>query len=463
MGNQMRTKIGFVIIPLLLLVACTGTNTGTGTGTGTSATPVAPTQSSPAATPTSGAQLSSSENLQEDGQLIPLKSVQLGFETDGILDQVLVSDGQAVQKGQLLAKLGGYEQYAAAVASAKRDVLTAQQALDKLKRDAPVATANAYLTYVTATQTLSTSQRALDNLLKPTLTGAQQALSDAQLTYSTDTANLQLINQGPLGQAVQTAQTNLDIAAYAYDQAVIGCQTGPCDSAREDRLNTAFQNAQSALAAAQLALQTSAATATDKANKALTGVQTAQSNLNALKVKPDPMKVSLDQANLKQAQAALADAKAKWQAVQNGPDPDLVAADQANLDNAQAALTAAEASLAKLELHAPIAGTLANFDAKAGEYLPRGQALGWVADVSGWLVQLDNVTQYDLGSISVGQPVQVTFDGLPGLTLPGHVSFISPYFNQDSQNKSKITFTIQVTLDKSAPHLQWGLTAHVGF
>ena len=61
-----------------------------------------------------------------------------------------VRPGDAVKKGQALARLGDQGKYEAAVAAARVDLLTARQELEDLRANAPKETADAHQALVQA-------------------------------------------------------------------------------------------------------------------------------------------------------------------------------------------------------------------------------------------------------------------------------------------------------------------------
>ncbi len=67
------------------------------------------------------------------GNLVPADSINLTFVMSGIVDEVLVEEGDQVEKDQVLARLGDTEALDAQIQAAKLAVLQAQQNLDDLK------------------------------------------------------------------------------------------------------------------------------------------------------------------------------------------------------------------------------------------------------------------------------------------------------------------------------------------
>ena len=97
---------------------------------------------------------------------------------------------------------------------------------------------------------------------------------------------------------------------------------------------------------------------------------------------------------------------------------------------------------------------------KEGELATAGQVAAELADLSGWKVTTENLTEIDLPQIALDQPVQLTFDALPELTLPGVVHTISPGFEMKSGD---VVYTVEIDLLDIDPGLQWGMTTVVTF
>ena len=83
-----------------------------------------------------------------------------------------------------------------------------------------------------------------------------------------------------------------------------------------------------------------------------------------------------------------------------------------------------------------------------------------LADLSGWQIETDDVTEIKVPSIKVGQAVTVKFDALPDVTLKGEVESISSV----SQVKSgDVVYPVKIKVLENDPRLRWGMTAAVTF
>jgi len=131
---------------------------------------------------------------------------------------------------------------------------------------------------------------------------------------------------------------------------------------------------------------------------------------------------------------------------------------QADLVTQQARLAEAEGLYNKTELRSPINGTIAYLDVKLGEHAAIGSVLVRIADETSWEVRSDDLTELAIAKIQTGNPVQLTFDGIPGLEIPGKVKFIRPY---GEKKRGDITYTVTIAPERWDDRLRWNMTAQI--
>jgi len=182
--------------------------------------------------------------------------------------------------------------------------------------------------------------------------------------------------------------------------------------------------------------------------------------LNNLQGTPSEIDQAIADANLSLAQAQLALAEDEYQDVVDGPDPDSLQAAEARLKAAEAGLVAAQATLADSELVAPFSGTLVRLDLKQGEQAIPGKLAAVLADLSGWVVETDDLNEMEVPGIYDGQIATVVPDALQELELDGHVTSISQLYEE---KLGDVTFTTRIALDEIDPRLRWGMTVKVQF
>jgi membrane fusion protein, multidrug efflux system len=155
-----------------------------------------------------------------------------------------------------------------------------------------------------------------------------------------------------------------------------------------------------------------------------------------------------------------------------GGGPDVPADRHPMVLAAQAELMQAKLDLSRVEVRAPVAGTVSR-PPKPGQYVAAGAtALALVADGSLWIEA--NFTETELGAIRGGQPARIRVDTYPGLEWRGTVDSLSPATGAEfavippqnaSGNWIKVTQRVPVRIRieplEGAPPLRAGLSAHV--
>ena len=92
----------------------------------------------------------------------------------------------------------------------------------------------------------------------------------------------------------------------------------------------------------------------------------------------------------------------------------------ARLHDAESAVTLAEERIRKSVVRAPISGTIYQFDLKPGAYLNAGDLVASIGQLDRVRVKVF-VDEPDLGRVTPGKPVAITWDALPGRQWKGAV------------------------------------------
>ncbi len=165
-----------------------------------------------------------------------------------------------------------------------------------------------------------------------------------------------------------------------------------------------------------------------------------------------------------QAEAGVLLAEAKLASVQAGPMPEEVAIAEAQVRQAEAALASVEVQLDKLNLTAPRDGIITERPANPGELASPGATLMNLGD-------LDQVTltvfipETQIGRVRVGQSARVEVDAYPGETFEGSVAFIAPEAEftpknvQTEEERVNLVFAVKITLDNPDHRLKPGMPA----
>ena len=406
-----------------------------------------------------------------EGRLLPGAAAKLSFAVSGNVAEIPVSQGQAVQAGDLLARLENSQQLQAQVSQAQAEVLNAQQALDRLKRDAGRAKANAEADLARADKALDDAQRKLKNLNYPDISWYQEQIQKARDALQTAQENVTVVDLGSLQAALQAARDaadKLNERLGKVQAAVNGCPTcDPKGSFTVDHFSQTLQEARdnyndglNRIKELEIQIAQAQRGNSQAIKDAQDHLQDTLDNLNAAQRGPKPLDVELAQANAAVAAAAQQEAQARLARLQAGPDPDELAAAQAALAAAQASLAAAEAGLKNSELRAPFSGVIAAVLVKVGEQATPGEPAAVLADFSQWVVETDNLTEIEVVKVAEGQAATIALDALPGVTLHGRVTGISPVFEE---KRGDVTYTVRVALSDAHPLMRWGMTAVTTF
>ncbi len=135
-----------------------------------------------------------------------------------------------------------------------------------------------------------------------------------------------------------------------------------------------------------------------------------------------------------------------------------VAKVQAQGAEAQAAYDAAEDALRKSSVRAPFDGIVYALPVKQGGYVQTGDLLLQEGDLSKMLVRTF-VDEPDIGRLSPGQKIEVTWDALPNRTWSGSVSTVpSTVKLRGARNVGEVTCTVDNHDLRLLPNVNVGVT-----
>lgn len=286
----------------------------------------------------------------------------LTFQTSGIVEMVSVGMGDQVVVGEELARLKRTS-LPSQVIMAQADLVTAQRALDDL---------------LYSVQTSAMAQRALAQ--------AQDALDDANYMLS-------VRQEGNRASQETLDATRADLILAERDVEQV--------QAIFDRLaGRPEEDPTRAIALSNLA---AARQRRDSISR----------NLNWYIGRPSETEQALLDADVALAEAQLADALREWERLKDGPDPEDVTA-------AEARVAAAQAMVELVGVKAPFAGTITSVEVKPGSQVNPGTVAFRLADLSRLLVDVE-ISEVDINSVQVGQPVNLNFDAVLDREFQGEV------------------------------------------
>jgi RND family efflux transporter MFP subunit len=401
--------------------------------------------------------VSAESTVEAAGSVSAVQSGPASWKTSGNVAKVFVQNGDHVQAGQPLMTLDPLSAPQAVILAAGQ-VVSTQRVLDDLMKPPSLTVASAQQNLARAADTLSSAQKTLGYLTSPDMKYYTTQVQQAQDAVINAQQNATLVDIGQLQVNLRNAQKGLETATNVYNNARDGFAKCPsCEKVWAYDRMTNWADAQNLYNDAVNLVQ-QIQTSIDQAQRgnslAITNAQDALDkatrNLNWIKQGPESVKLQLDQANVALAQAAVADAQDKLNHLLNGPDP-------RDLAVLESALQAAQATVNTLTLTAPFDGDVLVVNNLPGDGVTSGQAALLLADRSTLRVDAQ-VDETDISQITVGTPVTVTFDALPGVALAGKVTWINP---SGSMLQGLVKYTVRAELTQRDPHLLLGMTAHV--
>jgi HlyD family secretion protein len=321
------------------------------------------------------------------GELISAVQMDVGFKSGGTIDDILVSAGDVVEKGQLLAVLDD--------TSALSQLVQAQRTYSNMTSPAAIAAAKEAL--AVAKQDHSNARSTLEYMISPTvvswerqMVNAQDDLEKAKSDYEDDPSdeNEQAVKDAE--SAVAVAQKGLDGAWYYYEH---------------EYIYTTFE------------------IVTEYNNRTKKTIEYVN--------KPSDVQIQEARAEYELTREMMHEAETYLKALNTGVIPDDATGDAIiQLEQAKISLQSAQQTLDETKLYAPISGTILSLDAYIGETVSSG-AIMTIADLTN--LQLDiYLDSSDWNRIAVGYDVEVVFDALPTETYTGTLIEIDSFLTQEA-------------------------------
>ncbi len=446
------------------------------------------------ATPTeaplaAAAPVTASNAIVAEAKVVPARSATLSLSSGGIVAEVLVKEGGQVTAGQVLARLDASD-LQLKLEKAQVDLQQAQadqQALERGATPEEIAAAKARIA-----QAQGEYQRAAGSVTKADIAAARDTLAAAQARLAALLIQ-QRVNELTTAQsAYATAKHNWDYVQETGrdpSEVVIDPQSGKkshvkLDDKQKQQYADSFVQAEAAMHSAEAAV-TQAQVDYDAARAAeASGVQAAEQEVASAQAKLDALRAGGDAQQLASARAEVATAQAELNRLTGASRSGNLEAAQANVAiaeiglakltadsdvsalaqataavaRAELAVKAAQQAIAETTLTAPFAGTIASLDLKVREYVAPGTPIARLADVSGWQIETTDLTELNVAKTYEGAPATISFDALPGVTLPGTVTRIKGF---GENRQGDITYTVVVKPNQRDARLRWNMTASV--
>lgn len=403
---------------------------------------------------------------------IEAEQVTVAAETGDRIARITVDEGDLVEAGQVLVELD------TAVLEATR-----QQAL------ARVATAKAHLAKIEAgvrAEEIGKAQAAVT---------VAEANAAAAHTRWQDALTLR-DNPQELNRQIDAAQTAVKLAELRIEQAIplkdaaeatyaLGQQNWEItQEGRDVSFNIPGQGKRSRHFNFPEGVKQDAGVAWNQAgaarwqawvelNSAQADYAAAQITLtDLLALKSDPQEAQLQVAQAEAAyhtaQAQVSVAHSQLAVLQAGARAEQIALAEAQVEQAEAALAALEVQRAQHTLTAPRAGWVVERPANEGEMAMPGTALLQLADLANLTLTV-YVSEPEVGSVTLGQVVEVFVDAFPGQAFTGQVTFINdePEFTpkniQTKDERATTRYAVKISLENPEQQLKPGMPADVRF
>lgn len=409
------------------------------------------------------------------GEIKAAQDADLVFQAQGTVATVSVKEGAAVKKGDLLAILDmrAFDQQMHQAEAALANAKAQQDGLTQAPRKADAAAAAAQVRQAQA-QVTAVRQGAK----APDRAQVQAGLNSAQINLQSTKDRLSLaktqadvqVEQGALAltqaqaryaQAKEYWQTVQDTGNDPIVPSVANStgKKSPNKLSDGQRANyySSFVQAEAALHQSEQSLQLAQQSAEGARQGELNGIAAAEQQLVQAQATSDKLNLPPDSAQLTAAQAALAQALAAQARLTQSPLDAQTAAAAAGVAQAQAALELAQITREHAEIRAPFDGVVAQVNVDPGDPSTTvGKPAIKVVDVSA--LHLDaQISDIDIGQVTVGQATEVRADARPDTVYKGKVSYIAPTATISGSIR---TYLVRVTLDNQAGLLA-GMSARV--
>ena len=373
----------------------------------------------------------------------------MSWQTTGAVEAVNIALGSLARKSDILSTLDKAS-LPQNLIQAQGDLLSARTNLDDIKNPAA-------LTIAQAQAALQDAQTALDDLNNSpplTIAQAEQALAAAQKEY-TNAKNARSylgIRIGSQDQIDRTyaqlilKQDQIDYLQKQFDKVAY---RSPDDPSRAQALaNLSTAKAELITIQRNLDYLKGKGTEQDIAD-ADPRLALAKARLDDAQRQLDDARLGIKVASIELAQAKVQDARDNLEKLRH-PKADDIAAAQARVD-------ALEAILGAQAIKAPFDGTITEVIPKPGDQVSPGTVAFRLDDLSRMLVDVQ-ISEVDINRITIGQPVNMTFDAIQGKQYNGKVSQVA---RVGDTTQGSVNFTVTIELTNADDTVRPGMTAAV--
>ncbi|MGL5034029.1 MAG: efflux RND transporter periplasmic adaptor subunit [Microcystaceae cyanobacterium] len=395
-----------------------------------------------------------------NGTIQPELSVNVSPKNSGILRQLLVKEGDRVQKGELLAKMDDSNLQGQLLQSLGQ-LAQAQANLSKLKsgnRPQDISQAQAEL------------EQAQANLSKLKSGNRPQDIAQVQAELQQAKANLNRLKSGNRPQDIAQAQARLESAISNQRQAdLIFRQNRPLyDQGAIAERDWENSRTQSESAAAQVR-EAKQALSLQKIGSRPEEIQQAEAIVFQKQAALSLVKAGTRSEEIEQAQGIVSQKQAALSLVKAGFRPEEIAEAQAQILIAEGSLKTIKTQIEDTEIRAPFTGIVSRKYADPGAFVTPTTAGSAVSSATSSSILaltsrnqvVTNVSENNIAQMRLGQRATIKADAYIDKVFTGKVTAISP---QSIVQQNVTSFEVKVAiLDDSKNLLRSGMNVRVEF
>ena len=421
-----------------------------------------------------------SDSVSADGVITPFKKVDLSFEGSGRVDKILVSEGDQVVAGQLLAVLETRD-LEQAVAQAEARLESAQAQLAKAQagaRPEEIAEAMAGLAIAQAASDAASGAVAVaeSGVAEAEANGrtaldgipiAQSQLASAQAAYAAAVAACNKLKAQPTERDVQIAEKQVELAKNQVWDTQLMFEVEHAQQGEAEVGEVAVQLAELNLAKVKAgARPEDIAEAEGLVDQALANIKVAAARVARAQALSAQVQAGLQaakggllqaEAQAESAEAQTAQAQAYLDLANAGSRVEDLAAAEGQVKQAEAALAAANNDLEDARLKAPFDGTVGAILIDEGDLVAPQLTAMQVGDLQRLRVETRDLSEMDVARVQVGQPATIIVDALSSKELPATVTSIAPLaMTVRGDAAYKVTLDLE---PGSEAGLRWGMSA----
>ena len=425
--------------------------------------------------------------IRETGNLEPLISVEVKSNVSGEIEQLLIEEGDYVEKGQELLRLDDEQvserrkQAQANLGSSRASLEQARSQtfltekrqssdIQQLKNTVKSAEASLASVEATATQQLSSAQTDIERS-RNMLEQDRIALSQAKITLQQ--ADIQL-EQNQANESSAKIEFDNVTAEYErqkdlYTKKYVSKKSLEDAELRLSQVKSSYQTAQKNVTSQTKSIESQKRNieARDRAiaNRQAT-IRLQEQNLGTIKTSQE--------ANTKRSKADLESAKIRLQQALETVEQETSVSINSEIQ-AQSGLLRAESALQSIDdelgwtvVKAPLSGRVTRLAFEEGEivmgsrsgYGSQGPAILVISDLSKMVVKT-RINEAEISKVALGQQAEITIDAYPNLLFSGEVTEIAPSANTGQGSSGVVAFEVVIEIATSEYELLPGMSANV--